>query len=51
MIDLGKSGGENRAVTDLKLDVPGRDGGRDASWSAAVVHNFGGTRPTASASG
>ncbi len=22
MIDLGKPGGENRAVTDLKLDVP-----------------------------
>ena len=40
LIDLGKSGGENRAVTDLKLDVPVVTVGSSV-LIRAVVRNFG----------
>ena len=41
LIDLGKSGGENRAVIDLSLDAPGRDRRADV-LVRAVIRNFGG---------
>jgi hypothetical protein len=44
VIDLGKPGGENRAVTDLKLDAPVVTVG-STLLVRAVVHNFGATRP------
>ena len=40
VIDLGKSGGENRAITDLKLNSPIVTVGAPVSLRA-VVHNFG----------
>ena len=43
LIDLGKSGGENRAVTDLTLDVPVVTVGGDV-LVRGVVRNFGGSR-------
>ncbi len=43
LIDLGKSGGENRAVTDLKLDAPVVTTG-SMVLVRAVLHNFGTTR-------
>jgi len=42
VIDLGKSGGENRAVTDLKLDAPVVTSG-SVVLVRAVLHNFGAT--------
>jgi hypothetical protein len=41
LIDLGKSGGENRAVTDLRLDVPVVTVGSDV-LVRGVIRNFGG---------
>jgi hypothetical protein len=43
VIDLGKPGGENRAVTDLKLDAPVVTSGSTV-LVRAVLHNFGTTR-------
>ena len=43
VIDLGKSGGENCALTDLKLASPIVSLGTTA-LVRAVLHNFGGTR-------
>jgi von Willebrand factor type A domain/Aerotolerance regulator N-terminal len=43
VIDLGKSGGENRAVTDLKLDVPVVTVGSSVLIRASL-RNFGGAR-------
>jgi hypothetical protein len=40
VIDLGKSGGENRAVTDLKLDAPVVTVGTPVLFRASL-HNFG----------
>ncbi len=41
VIDLGKDGGENRAVTDLRLDSPIVTLGGPAPKVIATVHNFG----------
>ena len=41
VIDLGKDGGENRAVTDLRLDSPIVTFGGPAPKVIATVHNFG----------
>ena len=43
VVDLGKSGGENRAVTDLKLTAPVVTVGATAVIRT-VLHNFGGTK-------
>jgi len=43
VIDLGKSGGENRAVTDLKLDAPVVTAGSTVLFRA-VLHNFAAAR-------
>lgn len=43
LIDLGGSGGENRAVTDLRLDVPVVTVGSDVLLRG-VVHNYGGNK-------
>ncbi len=51
MIDLGKPGGENRAVTDLKLDVPVVTVGATA-LDPRDLRNFGDyAAPTASGCG
>ncbi len=42
LVDLGKSGGENRAVTDLKLDAPVVTVGGSV-LVRGVVRNFGGS--------
>ena len=41
VIDLGKDGGENRAVTDLRLDSPVVTLGGPAPKVIATVHNYG----------
>ena len=41
VIDLGKAGGENRAVTDLRLDDADRHRRAPTAWCRAVVRNFG----------
>jgi hypothetical protein len=41
VIDLGKDGGENRAVTDLRLDAPVVTVGGPAPKLVATVRNFG----------
>ena len=41
VIDLGKAGGENRAVVDLRLDAPLVTAGGPAPKVIATVHNFG----------
>jgi hypothetical protein len=46
VIDLGKSGGENRAVTDLKLEAPVVTAGSTGLFRA-VLHNFGTARSDA----
>ncbi|MGO9470052.1 MAG: BatA domain-containing protein [Isosphaeraceae bacterium] len=43
LIDLGKAGGENRAVTDLKLDAPVVTTGSMVTVRA-VLHNYGAAR-------
>ncbi len=43
LIDLGEPGGENRAVTDLRLEVPVVTVGADVLLRG-VVHNFGGNK-------
>jgi len=43
VIDLGKTGGENRAVTDLSLEAPVVTVGTNVLLRA-VLHNFGTTR-------
>jgi hypothetical protein len=43
LIDLGERGGENRAVTDLRLDVPVVTVGSSVLLRG-VVHNFGGNK-------
>ena len=43
VIDLGHSGGENRAVTELKLDAPVVTVGMPV-LIRANLHNFGGAR-------
>ena len=43
LIDLGRPGGENRAVTDLNLDAPVVTVGSSV-WVRGVVRNFGATR-------
>ena len=43
VIDLGKSGGENRAVTDLRLNAPVVTAG-SPTLVRAVVHNYGPSR-------
>lgn len=42
VIDLGKEGGENRAVTDFRLDAPLVTVGGSAPRVIATVKNFGG---------
>jgi Aerotolerance regulator N-terminal/von Willebrand factor type A domain len=41
VIDLGKDGGENRAVTDLRLDSPVVTLGGPSPKVIATVHNYG----------
>jgi hypothetical protein len=43
LIDLGRSGGENRAVTDLHLDAPVVTVGASV-WVRGVIRNFGPNR-------
>jgi Aerotolerance regulator N-terminal/von Willebrand factor type A domain len=43
LIDLGEPGNENRAVTDLRLDVPVVTVGSDVLLRG-VVHNYGGNK-------
>ena len=51
VIDLGKSGGENRAVTDLRLDAPVVTVGRRGRRPRRRAQLRAARRPTASASG
>ncbi len=41
VIDLGKDGGENRAVTDLRLEAPVVTAGGPPPKVIATVHNYG----------
>ena len=51
VIDLGKDGGENRAVTDLRLDSPVVTLGGPAPKVVATVHNYGPSRSSTSRPG